>query len=166
MPRYLIMIKKRKWDKLSVPWLQGQGIQADPLSDLRISDGNLSVWHIKDDMTNLNDVILALAITRSNIDKLEYGLFDPAVVVDAGVTVQESPGNTPLEIANSWHRDLVQLTIDKVCRLTKSMFENLEKRRILEDEIRTMIIEAIDREVLDSKKLNKDLRNKVFKNPG
>jgi len=46
------------------------------------------------------------------------------------------------------------------------MFENLEKRRILEDEIRTMIIEAIDREVLDSKKLNKDLRNKVFKNPG
>ncbi len=78
MPRYLIMIKKRKWDKLSVPWLQGQGIQADPLSDLRISDGNLSVWHIKDDMTNLNDVILALAITRSNIDKLEYGLFDPA----------------------------------------------------------------------------------------
>jgi len=80
MPLYLLMINKRKWDRLNVPWLKPNQIQADPLGDLRINEGALSVWHIEDDESNLDLVIAALVATRQNFDKFEYGLFDQEIV--------------------------------------------------------------------------------------
>jgi hypothetical protein len=155
------MINKRKWDRLNVPWLKPNQIQADPLGDLRINEGTLSVWQIEDDRANLDLVITALAATRQNFDKFEYGLFDQEIVTYLGLKVRISSGNTPIDAANDWHRDLIQLTADQALSLVKSMFDTLEKHRLYDDEVQTGILNAIQQGYLDLHKVNKSPRNKI-----
>ncbi len=161
MPQYLLMINKRKWDRLNALWLKPDQIQADPLGDLRINEGTLSVWQIEDDRANLDLVITALAATRQNFDKFEYGLFDQEIVINLGLKAQITPGNTPIDTANGWHRDLIQLTGDQALNLVKSIFDSLEKHRLYDDEVQTRILDAIQEEYLDLHKVNKSLRNKI-----
>jgi hypothetical protein len=142
MPQYLLRIKKRKWDKLNLPWLEPNQIQADPLGDLNISEGTLSVWHIEDDKSNLDLVIAALAVNRQNFDKFEYGLFDQKIVDSIKLKIQIVPGDTPIDNVNSWHRDLVELTVDKASSLVKAIFDNFDKQRLLVDDVKTKIINA------------------------
>jgi hypothetical protein len=54
---------------------------------LRVNEGTLSVWHIEDDRSNLDVVIAALAATRQNVDKFEYGLFDQEIADRLGIKV-------------------------------------------------------------------------------
>jgi len=161
MPLYLLMINKRKWDRLNIPWLKPNQIQADPLGDLRINEGALSVWHIDDDRSNLEFVIVALAAARQNFDKFEYGLFDQEIVGGLDLKVQVTPGNSPIEVANGWHRDLIQLTAEHALSLVNTMFDSLEKHRLYDDEIQTRILNAIREGYLDLPKVNKSLRSKI-----
>ena len=161
MPQYLLMIKKRRWDYLEAGWLGAQEIQADPLGDLRIEEGNLSVWHIDDDKTNLDLVISALASARQSLDKFEYALFDQKLIRQINIQTRETPGNTPIKPANSWHRDLIHLTIDKTAQLVKAIFHNAEKRRLLEDDVKERIKKCVDQEMLDLQKIPSSFRNKL-----
>ncbi len=79
MPQYLLMINKRKWDRLNVPWLKPNQIQADPLGDLRINEGTLSVWQIEDDLIQLT-ADQALNLIKAIFDSLEkHRLYDDEV---------------------------------------------------------------------------------------
>lgn len=131
------------------------------MGDLRINEGTLSVWQIEDDKTNLDLVIVALAATRQNFDKFEYGLFGQEIVINLGLKAQITPGNTLIDAANDWHRDLIQLTADQAVNLVKAIFDSLEKHRLYDDEVQTRILNAIQKGYLDLHKVNKSLRNKI-----
>lgn len=161
VPQFLFRITKRKWDKLNVQWLQPNDIQADPLGDLRITDGTLSVWYIEDDRSNLGLIVTALAATRQKFDKFEYGLFDQNVLDIVDVLVKKKPGDTPIENANVWHRDLVELNIDKATTLVKTIFNGLEKKRLLPDAITARILDAVHAGDINLQKVNKPMREKI-----
>lgn len=161
MPYYLLKIIKRKWDKLNLPWLEPDQIQADPLGDLRINEGELSLWYIDEDRSNLDLIITALAVNRESFDKLEYGLFDQRIVEEIGLKIQKTPGATPIDSANFWHYDLIHLTIEKASNLVKSIFGNLVKQRILADDLRDKVLKAIRDGNIDLQKLNKSMRSKI-----
>lgn len=161
MPQYLLMINKRKWDRLNVPWLKPNQIQADPLGDLRVNEGALSVWHIEDDKSNLDLVIVALAAARQNFDKFEYGLFDQNIASGFNIKVQITPGNSLIDTANAWHRDFIELTAEQALNLVNTIFDDLEKHRLYDDEVQNRILEAIKTGHLNLQNLNKSLRNKL-----
>ncbi len=123
----------------------------------------MSVWYVEDDRSNLNVIVTALAATRQNFDKFEYGLFDQKDLDFVGISVKKKPGNTPLRKANVWHRDLVELTIDKATRLVKTIFNNLEKKRLLREDIKTRIINAVRAGDIDLQKVNKSMGEKIEK---
>lgn len=161
MPQFLLRITKRKWDKLNVQWLRPNDIQADPLGDLSIIDGTLSVWYIEDDRSNLDLIVTALAATRERFDKFEFGLFDQNVVDLVDVLVKIKPGDTPLENANHWHRDLTELTIDKATTLVKTIFNGLEKKRLFAETITDRILGAVHAGDINLQKVNKTMRKKI-----
>jgi hypothetical protein len=162
MPQYLLRINKRKWDKLDVPWLQAHEIQADPLGDLRINEGTLSVWYIEDDRSNLDPIITGLVATRQKFDKFEYGLFDQAVIDTADVRVEITQGNIPIESANSWHRDLIHLTLDRASNFVKTLFNAIEKKRLLDDEVKKRIVDAVTNGNINLQQVNTSLRKKII----
>ena len=164
MPFYLLRITKRKWDTLAdQSWLEVQAIQGDPLGDLRIDSGNLSVWHIEDDKSNLNLIITALASTRERLDKFEYGLFNQDILNNLGIEKKASPGNTRMERANRWHYDLIHLTTSKTVQLVEALFHSWEKERLLDKRICDLIVDAVRQKELKVEKLPKKLREEVEK---
>ena len=64
MSHFLIMIKKRNWDRIPLPWLAENDLPADPIGDLKTSNNSLSLWHIEEDESNLERVVLGLIVNR------------------------------------------------------------------------------------------------------
>ncbi len=162
MPFYLIRINRRIWDRDGyADWLQAGQAPADLFRDLRVVNGRISVWHIEDDKSNLDQVITALAVTRDNIDVFDYGLFDQMIVGASGIRTGSAAGDTPLHSANHWHSDLVELTVDNWAVLVKALFNVMETDRRSAPEIRTLILTALQEHAVELSALNDRLRPRI-----
>lgn len=165
MPFYLIRITNRSWDRdlFNAPWLGLDEIPADVHQDLRISQSSLSVWHIEDAQSNLEQVITALASTRDSIDTFDYGLFEQDIVRSINIKFMESLGISPMQAANHWHRDLVELTVDKLARLIRTIFGAMEKRRKSKRDIELRIIDAVRANEIDLTKVKPKMLESINK---
>jgi hypothetical protein len=65
-----------------------------------------------------------------------YVLFDSELLSAAGITKQVVKGTTPDGGANGWHRDLVELSGNKLVALTRMMLEHGESGTVLTRTIR------------------------------
>jgi hypothetical protein len=92
-------------------------VQGDSLKDLKTDENVLSVWHIEDDRSNLDQVLTCLASNNDSISHIDYALIDLNAVIALGINVVVHPGKTPYTVGNLWHRDLVELTGSKLIGL-------------------------------------------------
>jgi hypothetical protein len=162
VPFILRQIRKSRWYKEDWGHLEGEDIPADPLGDLVTTGNELSVWFVKDDRSNLDQVVTALAANRDNISTFDYTLFDLKVLEDLGISSKKTSGGTLDELANnSWHIDLAGLTAFKLVKLAKMLLDKGERKRVLGKEIRRLIANAVASEQIELAKLKPSLKDKV-----
>jgi hypothetical protein len=161
VPLLLRTIRKSRWNKDNFPWLTQDDIQADLLIDLVTSNNTLSVWLIQDDKSNLNEVITALASNRDTISNLDYAIFDISLLESINIKLEVKEGNTLYDKANRWHRDLIELTVNKIVKLAESMLKNSSIERVSEKKILNLIKGAVDNGQIDKEKLKPSISNKV-----
>lgn len=142
-----IMLRKIEWrrwykDKEMFSWLGEGEIPADPLTDLKTTQNNLSVFYIKEDHSNLNDIIAAMAATRDYAANFDYLLFDEQICSELSIEIKDTKGATPNEEVNKWHRDLMELSADKLLNLSKLFYEKGKTKRMQEKEVTTKIASA------------------------
>jgi hypothetical protein len=158
----LLKIRKAKWYKNdNVPWLPENEIQADAVGDLRTTDNALSVWYILDRKENLEQVITALASTRDTISNLDYALFEDYVIAELGIRMKNTAGTTPAPNANSWHRDLIELTASKLINLANAIMAEAEKSRFSRMAIRELIRNAVDHNKIELARLKPGIRSEL-----
>jgi hypothetical protein len=141
--------------------LQKGEIQADPLGDLATGNNTLSVWQIEDDNSNLNQVIAALASNRDSISNLDYAMFDINLLTSTEIKIQTNRGGTPYETANTWHRDLIELTATKLVRLAETMLVHSHRERILQKDVLNLIKDAVQNGQIDKTKLRPGVISKL-----
>ncbi len=124
----------------------------DALGDLRTCDNTLSVWLVEDDQSNLDQVIAALASSCDNLSNIDYALINVDLLLNVGVEVEKNEGLTPYSSANKWHRDLVEITTTKLCKLAETIF-NSDKKRVPEKEVLNLIKIAIQNGQIDKTNL-------------
>lgn len=111
-----------KWDGTNEVHRCDQFICGDALGDLKTTQNALSVWKA-DDETDIEDAIVALALSRDKVDKI-YGVnMDSDVLKDKGIAFEENPGEAPgmkKEILDK-HRDLVELDFWRVGYIAEYM---------------------------------------------
>jgi hypothetical protein len=157
MSLLLRIITKPKW--VRPDWIAPGDIPADALSDLRATNNELSVWSIELDQSNLNVVLVAAAANRDRLDKLDYTVFDEQLLPALEIKCAKSEGRTPYSSANiAMHRDLVELTVQKVASLAQVMMP-LDHIRVTERQIRRMLLDAIQAGVLDRARILPKLLN-------
>jgi len=106
-------------------WLSEGEIPADPLADFAGTSCNaLSVWFVKEDKSNLDMIVAALAASREKADKLDYVLFADKHLSDLGIDCRQTRGNTLDESANVFHRDLMHLSASEVLALTARVWHD------------------------------------------
>lgn len=162
MPLLLRKIRKSKWYKTdSVLWLKEDEIQADALGDIVTSSNTFSVWLVQADKSNLEQVIVALASSCDNISNFDYALINVELLVNIGIKIEIKEGLTPYSRANSWHRDLVELTTNKLSKLAEAMFLHSDRERVTEKQVLNLIKNAVQNGYIDQTKLSEGITKKI-----
>jgi hypothetical protein len=80
----------------------------------------LSVYWLSDDKhgEDLSNTIAALAIQRGSCEQFDYALIDEQAVVDLGLLILETAGDTLDDEVNSRHRDIADGGVEKLAMLT------------------------------------------------
>jgi len=124
------------------------------MSDFRVgTEGRLSVWHIEDDSSNLDEITTALASTKDHIANVDFLLFEQDLIDGLGIGIEANPGNTPLQAANRWHRDLVKVSAYRLFCLARKLFRNAQRHRIQETEVQNRISDGIREGRIDRQKM-------------
>lgn len=160
MPLLLRKISKPRWYKEA--WLEEGKAAADPLRDLETKENKLSVWHIEDDKSNLYQVVTAIATTLQYASNLDYALFNHTLLTKTGVRIEDTEGHTFHKEANaSWHRDIVELSAEKIAELANIIMEHGTKNRIGESEVIGLLKQAVTSGVIDKNKLEDKLKRRI-----
>lgn len=146
MPLLLRKIRKSKWYKsLNVPWLTAGELQADALGNLKTENNKLSLWHIEDDNSNINQVLVALLTTLDVPSNIDIALIDSNIVSGIGIKTESTKGNTKISDVNiNWHRNLIELTANKLVQLAHVIMQHASFKRYSEDEALSLVQKAID----------------------
>jgi len=161
VPLLLRAIRKSRWNKTNCPWLAKDDIQADLLRDFETKDNTLSVWLVQDDRSNLNDVLLALGASRDTASNLDYTIFDVGLLANINIKLEINAGNTLYAKANCWHRDLVELTANKIVKLAESLLKDAELERFSEKEMIKLIQDAVNNKQIDRTKLKPSIDKRL-----
>ena len=103
----------------------------------------LSVWVVTNDRSNIERIVRAVAVGRDRIDSMGYALFDSALLAEIGTTAEMVPGKTPDEDANVWHRDLVDLSGNKLIALTRMILTQGEIGAVLKKRLMELVLDGI-----------------------
>jgi hypothetical protein len=159
MALLLRVVTKPKW--IAPAWMASGDVPADALTDLRADKNELSVWGVEADRSNLNMALTAVASNRKRLDKLDYMLLDEAVLSAIPVKCIRSEGVTPCTAANSQiHRDLVELTVQKVADLAHRMMP-LARVRVTEREVGALLRQALQNGVIDRARVEPKLLDEL-----
>jgi hypothetical protein len=152
MPLFLRTVRVNRWLKTEAAlWLAKGDVPADPLGDLATKENRLSVWEVAGDRSNLERIVRALAVNRDRISDMGYILFDSVHLSTADIDSVAANGQTPDAGANSWHRDLVDLSGNKLVRLVKVLLENGESGTVLKKRLEQLVEEGIQQKELPEK---------------
>jgi hypothetical protein len=162
VPFFLRKIRKAKWYKNpDVPWLAEGELQADALGDLATTANALSLWHVKDDKSNLDQVVAALAANTHAISNLDYALFDQQIVTEINIKFISTRGDSLDEEVNSWHCDLIELSASKIMELAKAIQTQAEIKRIQVQEVIQLVAKGISSGRIDRTKMKSEAIEKI-----
>lgn len=163
-------IRKARWYKHDrVSWLVEGELQADALDDLRTTGNRLSVYLVDDDDTNLERVASALVTANTEyISDFEYAIISYEVFQELDIKTEDSEGETPDGLVNSWHRDLLELTAAKIVALATAIQTRAERRVFLKRRVTQMVLDALAAQKLDRGRMKPALLEKLDRitNPG
>jgi hypothetical protein len=144
VPLILRKIRKAKWYRSdAVPWLAREDLQADALVDLATKGNRLSVYVVEDDQSNLERIIAGLAANCDFISDFDYALFADEALDEIKINVEDTNGETPDAVVNSWHRDLVELSAANIFALANVIGTRAERKRVLSRRVLQLVAHAV-----------------------
>ena len=155
-----------KWDGSSVVNREDPSICGDAISDLRTSNNRLSVWKADSD-EDINDAIVALALNRDNVSKINYLLLEEEKLADIEIEIaDDQPGKAAGldETILGKHRDLIELDYIRLGYLAQYMVNLAQKEENQKVVSKSEVKILLDR-YKDEKKIEQGLvNNKLKKN--
>lgn len=160
-------IARAKWDNTGRDYLANIAIRADAISScIKTANDSLSLWECsslaEDDK---NNVVLALAAGMEQLDVIDIVWVQISEIQRCGISIVESPGETPINELKSLHRDVCNLSMDRLCLLAQLIKINLAYeqyyRRYRITEIETILCDAIKAKRLTLESLKHKVQQKI-----
>lgn len=138
---------------------------ADPLADLNTLTNSLSLYLIENKRRDLKKIIVGIATTRENIESMGYALIKITDMEKTGFKVIENLGDTPYAEVNILHRELKDLTAERLIELAKLIHKKAHKSTFFKAEINKFITNALKRKKLEVSRMTKGMRKKFSIDP-
>lgn len=165
MPTYLARsISLAKWsgrENIMPDALPADGVT----NDLKTTDNVLSFWICDpSDQASLQEVAVALAATRDNVQRLDIVWLEECRVAKMGVTISPISGETPAKSLNDNHRNVVGIDLLRLVRLTRGIGRAVSQqqiKRFTAKDIKQLLSEAIKKGVISSNDLKAGISAKL-----
>lgn len=161
------MIERQKWERLKT--VGHTKTPADTLqSELKTDSNNLSLW-LAESSGELSNAVLALAVARNKITRLDVLILDQQEYEQKGFTTVNSQENglSAYTDFNEFHYDLVAIDYEKLGVLSQMIIDNTDNPEICKRYGKGDIEDILYQGLLDRKfnieELNDNLKEKVIK---
>jgi hypothetical protein len=160
-------ISTAKWK--SRTYILENEIPADAVTyDMRTSDNTLSFWlYDPGKEGSLDDVALALASARDNIQRLDLVWLDHEQIQQMNLRIDSTPGETPARHLQHNHRDVVGIDLMRLGDLARSVTDavtNNQTKRFTERQIYEILYKAAKEKLISSNDLKTSIAEKVQQN--
>lgn len=156
MPTLLRVLPNRKlgwgWED-ALPWLEHDDIPADPLGQITTYKNTLSVFEVNDDPSRIERVAVALAAGKQKLDDVEYIVFDQSILDEVGIVLDNKLGKTCDPEVNDWHRDMKEVSANKLVSFAKKAVPALKPNWVLAKKIRQLLVAACRERKIELAKL-------------
>lgn len=160
MPLAIRSIRRTRWFRPN--WISNDDVPSDPLTDFSTEENVLSIWSVKNDKSNINRIISALAARRKDISNYDYLLFDQNIIDKSNIKSKQTIGKSlDEEINESSHYDLIELTANQICSLVKEAYKNGKTVRIHHKEVASMLTKSIQNGYIDKNSVSEKIRNQL-----
>lgn len=159
-----LLIKARRTHFFGDKWQECLNSQCAPSQLVKcVKNGELSVWIIEDDESNLDRVLAALASNCDSLEDLSFVVASQEAVDQLQIPIHNRPGTTPDDEANHlWHRDLVGLSNDLLFALSRAINSAIDKSaKRTKPQIRQLIKKGIESGELDQSKISPRILDKL-----
>jgi hypothetical protein len=160
MPLLLRNVRKNRWENRP-EWLSQDEVQADALLDLKTDENKLSVWRIQDSRSDLDEIISAIASTRSDLVNVDYALFGQDSATKLGIKHEDMPGESLHLEANDKHRDLIDLSARRLVNLAEAIQTEGEINRIPWKRVAAILVQAVRSGKIRLELLKDNVRKKL-----
>jgi hypothetical protein len=135
-------------------------VQADAVtSEFKTKNNSLSVWRVVD-KTAAEQGILAIALSSSHIETMDFVLFDEDSVNSNNLTaIHTFPAKNPYSDAAEMHFDISDMrlhSLSSICKMYKSIDDSCIIRKTKSD-LKNLIIKANSEGLINSSDANDDV---------
>lgn len=150
-------------------WLQnsikdGAEVSADAITNcMKTKNNAISVWEIAEE-TSIDDAILAIASGGDHIESIDIALLPHQTVLNAGLTLQSTPGLTPSKDLINSHRNITNLDYKSLGILKNIIVDEFKKDRVkryTRRYLKLLIQTAIRSGRLEKELLSEDIKKSV-----
>ena len=157
-------VSRAKWEPCE--YITQGGIRADAITGcLRTKDDTLSLWQCQNIEDDITEVVLALSTAMERLDTINIVLLDRENLGSNGVSLQETPGNTPVAELCSRHIDIVNLDMSRLCivanHVASKIRNNADCYTFTKTQIRKLLCKAIQEQRLKIDDLKNKLKTEV-----
>jgi hypothetical protein len=131
---------------------------SDPFQDLQTSKNHLSVYEVAPDRSNLERLVRAVAVGRSELGTVAYIVFDSTIVENAQIEITATPGDTKDLGANVHHRDLT-VSGKKLVELIRGILQSGESVDYI---LKARLIELVEQGI-EAREIPEECRQKIKK---
>ncbi|NKB32541.1 MAG: hypothetical protein GKR91_05525 [Pseudomonadales bacterium] len=154
--------------KVGMPkWLEGDVVRSPVSADaitgcLRTSQNALSLWKVEDE-ASLSDAVLALTSKFERLQRCDIVWFEKSELEDNGFDLENTPGETVVDSLVDSHVDITELDYQKLGDVAEKVvdsFKHSKYKRFTNGDIKNLIQDAVENDLLDPRKLHDTLREK------
>ena len=162
MPLLVRKIDKAKWMQNSAS--TSEDVSADAITNcLKTRANALSVWEVPED-SGVPDAVVAMASQFDSLDTIDVVCLCRDDVVNAGLELSSTPGNTALKGFSENHRDVVRLKYRTLGVLTDLIIARITTpavRRYTKTQLIDLLRDAVTSGRVEITDLHEGVRRKV-----
>jgi len=144
------------------PWLKEGEIPADVTSDLKTSQNELSIWVLSEDKSKLFRCLSAFAVERKHVDHIDYIVFDEEIITELNLKTNSTKGNSKDKEVNNLHKNIMELSSNKLELLAKKILSNCEGGRIDKKELAKNIKLSLENGWIDKNRINNEFLEEIY----
>lgn len=156
-------INRAKWEQSD--YHNSNDVSADAITLCMKTDGNtLSVWHITSE-NDIDKAVLAMATGCERIDKMDFVIIDVGLINKNNLTLNSTPGITPVDSMVESHRNIADLTYSKlgfVKDIIVDKLKNNQTKHYTKSDLKKLILNAIEVGLIQQTALKASLLDKIL----